>query len=194
MPEISEQELLELRTLQTTVGAMLKNPKARRKVLEAQKDVNPKADIPELDTPDPIEERFASSAKQVADLQKQIADDKAEREKNETIARLQGQQSAQESELRRAGWTDSGIAEVKKLADEKGILDLKVVADHYEKMHPPQDPVQPRGTGGWNFLEQPADGDADIKALIESKGENPSLLDKMARDALNEFRGNAPRR
>ena len=42
-------------------------------------------------------------------------------------------------------------------------------------------------------MENVNDGEKDLKALIDSKGENNVLIDKMAREALFEVRGQTRR-
>src|SRR5229473_2345550 len=39
------------------------------------------------------------------------------------------------------------------------------------------------------LADEPADGDADLKRLIETKGESMPLTDKMVREALADHRG-----
>ena len=87
-------------------------------------------------------------SKTVADLRKEIADDKAEREKKIRLDALNGTVEGGLAKLRRAGWTDEGLTEVRKLMDEKGILDSEIAAAYYEKQHPPQTPATPSGVGG----------------------------------------------
>jgi CubicO group peptidase (beta-lactamase class C family) len=55
-------------------------------------------------------------------------------------------------------------------------------------LNPPQAPVQ-QSTGGWDFLTMPQEGGEDLKRLVETKGENDRLVDKMAFEALKEIRG-----
>jgi len=187
--EIDEVELLRLKRQDQTVHALMSNPKAKRKILEAYKEQNPNAKIPELEIEEAARKPVEDLSKTVADLQKQLADDKAEREKTASLDALNGKVEAGLAKLRRAGWTDEGLAEVRKLMDEKGILDPQIAADHYEKQHPPAAPATPSGVGGWNFVENVQDSEADLKKLVESKGNNEALADKMAREALQEVRG-----
>ena len=187
--EIDEVELLRLRRQDQTVHALMANPKAKRKVLEAYKEHDPSAKIPELDMEEAARKPVEDLSKTVAELQKQMADDKAEREKQAKLDQLNGSVEAGFAKLRRGGWQDEGIEAVRKLMDEKGILDPEIAAAYYEKQHPPQAPATPSGVGGWNFVENVQDSEADLKKLLESKGNNESLADKMAREALQEVRG-----
>jgi len=199
--EIDEVELLRLRKLETQVGALLKNPGARKKLASAVKDVSPKDPLAaEADAVDPVEQRFT-------DLQAKLdAETKARVEaetKRDQEAKLSGLRTLRETGLRqlRSGehdgskWTDDGIRAVEALMEQKGILDPLDAAAIYEKAHPPQMPINPSsGTGGWNFMAPPAETETDLKALIESKGENIPLVDKIAWGAIQEVRGAQPSR
>ena len=187
--EIDEVELLRLRRQDQTVHALMANPKAKRKVLEAYKEHDPNAKIPELEMEEAARKPVEDLSKTVADLQKQLADDKAEREKQAKLDQINGSVEAGFAKLRRGGWQDEGIEAVRKLMDEKGILDPEIAAAYYEKQHPPQAPATPSGVGGWNFVDNVQDTEKDLKSLLESKGNNEALADKMAREALQEVRG-----
>ena len=85
--------------------------------------------------------------------------------------------------------TAAGEESVRKLMEEKGITDPEIAWAYHQRLHPPQSPIQNSGSGAWNFLEPPADDQVDLKRLIETKGESIPLIDKMARDALADIRG-----
>ena len=187
--EIDEVELLRLRKQDQTVHALMGNPKAKKKIFEAYKEANPNARIPELEMEEAAREPVMKLEQTVADLQKQIADDKAEREKQAKLSAPTGNIDKGKAKLRKDGWTDEGIGAVEKIMEERGILDIEVAAAFYEKQNPPQVPATPRGMGGWNFVEQVNDSEADLKKLLDTRGNNEVLADKMAREALNEFRG-----
>jgi hypothetical protein len=193
--EVDEVDLQRSVKAREFVETIWNNPKARRKLLEAQKEVKPDDPmVKELDRPDPIEDRFAALTKQNDELRKEIADDKAKREQDDKLSQLKRQRADGIAQLRRDRWTDEGIKGVEAIMEEKGILDPLDAAAIFEKAHPPQDPILPGGSGSWNFLEPaPAESD-DLKKLIETKGENNFLLDKMAREALMEVRGPTQRR
>jgi hypothetical protein len=78
--------------------------------------------------------------------------------------------------------------------DAKGILDPEDAALIFERDNPPPPPAMPGGSGPWNFMEPSPESGDDIKKLIESKGENGLLLDKMVREGLAEVRGTQGRR
>lgn len=193
--EVDEAELLRLRKNEAALGAILKNPAARKKLAGAVKDVLPEDPLAkEADKLDPVEQRFDELSKQNRELTELIAADKAQRERDSKMAALQSEHERGFAELRSQKWTADGIAAVKKVMEEKGILDVAIAAKWVESQMPPQNPVTPGGTGSWGFMDIPSgDGDADIKKLIETKGENAGLLHKMAHDAIAEVRG-TPRR
>lgn len=191
LTEVDETELLRLRRLGETVGAMTKSPSAKRKLLEALKDIRPDdPSVKELERPDPVEQRFDELAKANAELRKQVEDDKSERERSAKLDDIKRQQDDGFAKLRQARWTDDGIAKVKAVMEEQGILNVEIAAKWIEsQLPPPSEPVMPGGHGAWNFQDSLTDGDVDLKKLIESKGENEGLLRKMAGEAILEVRG-----
>lgn len=192
--EVDEQELLRLRRAGDTVAAMLKTPAARKKLAAAMKDIKPDDPLAkEADQVDPIEARFDELSKANAALAKQISDDNAKREHDARISSLQSEQDRGFAVLRQAKWTDDGIAKVKKVMEEKGILDVAIAANWVESQMPLASPINPSASGSWGFMEAPGEGADDIKKLIESKGENVGLLHKMAGDAIAEVRGTSRR-
>jgi len=189
--EVDESEFLRSKQAREFVEAIYKNPKARRKLLEAQKEVKPDDPaVKELDQPDPNEQRFSALEKELAEERKARHEAEEKRERDEKISTLQRQKTEGIAQLRSRGWTDEGLKGVEDIMEKKGILDPLDAAAIFERDHPPQAPLMPNGTGSWNFLgDIPTSEDGDLKKLIESRGENNPLLDKMARDALMEVRG-----
>ena len=111
--EIDEAELLRLRRIGDTVGAMSRSPSAKRKLLEALKDVNPEDPaVKELDKPDPTEDRFSKLERELADERAARAADKLETEKNSKLDKIRSEQDAGFAALRRDKWTEIGRAHV----------------------------------------------------------------------------------
>lgn len=192
--EVDEEQLLSDQKLRATVGRLMANPKAKLLIQEAAKVVDPTANTPELDAVRAAGEKLDPVSKELSELRKEMAEEKANREARERLQALNAQHEAGFSRLRQQGWTDKGIEEVRKIMEEKGILDHDIAAAYHEKLHPPQNLVTPNGSGGWNFMDQvSADTDADLKKLIETKGDSIPLIDKMARDALTEHRNQSRR-
>ena len=193
--EHDEVDLMRLRKQDQTVHALLANPKAKKKIFEAYKEQWPDARIPELELEEAARAPVVELETKVQELQKKIDEDKAEREKEAKLAALNGTVETGMAKLRQSGWTDEGLGEVKKLMEERGILDPEIAAAYYEKQHPPQLPATPSGVGGWNFMEAPAEGDEYTKALISSRenANNEALAMREAGKALQDFRGNSRR-
>lgn len=195
--ELDEVELQRLQKQDRTVHTLMANPKAKRKILEAYKDVDPNARIPELEVEEAARAPVQALEKTVSELQQTITKDREDRDNEKRLSALNGSVESGIAKLRRAGWTDDGLAEVRKLMDERGILDPEIAAAYYEKQHPPQNPANPSGVGGWNFMEAPAEDDTYIKAIVASKSaaDNDQLVMNEARKTVNEFRQqNAARR
>jgi hypothetical protein len=186
--EVDEEEFLVNKRVRDALAKIAADPKARLKLQEAHKMVDPNAKTPELDTMAPVNEQLTAMQKRLDDAEKKAADEKAEREKQDKLNALQGTVAAGLNRLRQDGWTDEGIKAVEKIMEERGIIDPEIAAAYHEKLHPPQAPITPSGSGAWNFMEMPKEGDDDLKRLIETKGESTPLLDKMVRDTLSEVR------
>src|SRR5229473_4906350 len=168
--EIDELEFQQNKNLRDTISKMMANPKAKRKLLEAEKVLFPDKKIPEIDDPNPTEEALASARKDFEDYKKEQSDKEAKREQEDKIRSLTAQKNEGIAQLRRDGWLKESIEEVEKIMDEKGILDPMIAAAYYEKMHPPSDPVMPGGSGSWGFLEHnAADQDEFTKQLLATK-------------------------
>lgn len=188
--EVEESELLSGRKVVAAVDAMLKNPKARKLVLQAQKEINPNAVIPEIDAAAPVNEAIGKITSEFeafkADQAKKESDrDTAEKKKELQSAWMKGQSAARDE-----GYDAEGIANLEKFMEEKGIFDHEIAIPAYERLHPRPVPVQPSGMGMWGMLDPQGDkADDTMKKLIESKGEDEGLLASMVRTAQNEYRG-----
>lgn len=191
--EIDEIEYQNLKRLQGVASKIIANPKAKALLEQAHKTVDPQALTPTLDQEKATAEPVQAALKRVEELEAQIKKDKDERDNAEKLARLNSSVEAGFAKLRADGWQEDGIKKVDELMKEKGILDPVIAAAYIEKSMPKPDPVTPSGTGSWNFIEGVQDGEADLKKLIDSKGNNEPLADKMARDALSEIRGQSRR-
>lgn len=194
MVEVDELALQQSNKLRQTVESWMKNPKSRRKILEAQKLIDPKAEIPELDEPDPLETVKKETAAEIAALKKQIEDDKAARERDAKLSSYQTLREQGFKQLRSQRWTDDGIKAVEKIMEDKGILDPLDAAAIFERDHPPQTPIVPIGTGAFNFGEMPSGEDADskyVENLLKAgkTGVSDSTLMARTYQAINDIRG-----
>jgi hypothetical protein len=187
--EVDEEQYNSGQVLKQKLGQIFANPDAKKLLQKAHKMVDPKAITPELDA----DEKMTASE---SALRKEFEDYKAAQEKKESEALEASQKTQGEARwnagrdaLRQRGFTEDGIKAIEELMAKEGITNHKIAADSWERDNPPAMPAMPGGTGGWNFLDQSAsDSDEDIKKLISTRGDNDSLVEKMALQTLAEMR------
>jgi hypothetical protein len=187
--EVDEDQLAADATLRARVQKLLAHPEAGKLIEAANKLVDPNAPTPRLDADKTKQDLAKTVTEELAALRKEREDEKAERERQSKLDQLGNSIQTGLAGLRRQGWTDEGIAAVQKIMEEKGITDPEIAAAYHEKLHPPMTPGAPGAGGAWNFMEPSTQDNDDLKKLIETKGENVPLLDKMVRDALVDVRG-----
>lgn len=191
--EVDEAEFRRFQQLQSATDLMLKNPKSRRLLEQAHRTVDPNAPAPLLDHEAEINAPLEALRKEFSDYKTAAEKKEADADAKAKIASISNSIEAGIARLRQARWTDEGIAAVRKLMDEKGILDVDDAVAIFERHNPPPPPIAPRGAGAWNFIEGVSDGEADLKKLLETKADYEPVVDKMARDALAEVRGQSSR-
>jgi len=192
--EVDEATLLAQQQISALVDVISKNPAARKLFHQAVKTARPDAVIPEVDAAQPLLDEIAAERKAREALEKKIADKDAAEEAARRTADFQNSWERQKDRLRDEGWMDDGIAEVEKLAQERGIVDLEAAALLHQKLHPPAEPITPNGLGGFDIFQMPAEEDAAMKKLLESKGEDESALRSMVNTALTDVRSGSRRR
>lgn len=186
--EVEESAFLSSQAVVNTVNAMLANKDARKLLLQARKISDPNAVIPELDAAAPINAQVDEIKAMLASERAERAAEKAEREQQAQIQAFQQSWERQKSQLRNQGWREDGIEAIEKHAQERGIADLEIAAAHWEKLHPPAEPVQPNGSGSWGFFDQSPDDDKFIKAMIDSRGEDDGALNAEIAATLRDYR------
>jgi len=192
--ELTEEQIRADAQVRDMLKGIAANPKARALLQQAHKLAKPDAVVPELEQQEAVNSAIGELKKTVTDfIEGQTA---AQKKAAEDAAQAQAQRRYDDgmAKLRAAGVTEEGLKEVEKIMASEGILNPEIAWNHFEKLHPQPAPILPSGTGSWNFAQLTSDTDADIKSLIDSRGDNAQTLDKMARDALNEVRGGTPRR
>jgi hypothetical protein len=198
--EIDEEDVRKSVALRSQIETWMRNPAAKRKLLEARKAAEPDAKIPELDQPDPVEQRFAAMEKQLADERKAREEAEAKRESDTKLSALQTSIETGIEKLRREQrLTDEGVVALRKIMDDEGIVKPDIAWAVFQQRHPPADPITPRGHGAWNFMDAPVDGDADADAIKEllaagndfahgSEGPMDRATQKLVRKALADTR------
>src|ERR1700733_7794528 len=186
--EVDESELGHLKKIQATLAKINADPEGKRLLQKAHKKIDPQAITPDLDADAEKEKLTTDTTTKIAELEAKILADKAEREKNESLAALNKKFEDGRAELRKQRYTPEGIEAVEKFMQERGIPDHLVAAAYLEKQNPPQEILSPRAFGGFNFVEPPKDDDAFLKALLDSKGDDDGAVLRAAADAVGDLR------
>ena len=187
--EIDEFRLTALTNVASTIDKMLSNPKTRRKILEAQKELNPNLAIPEIDEVDRGVARYNELDTKITESRKQLEAVEARIAERERLATLTAQWEGGRSKLRKSGWTDESIPGIEKLMEERCIADHEAAAALYEKLNPPaaSGPLSPGGNRFDLFSAKKnfANDDA-MKALMA--GNDDAFLSQVIPQTLNEMR------
>ncbi len=191
--EVDESEFAALKRVRDTVAKIANAPEAKKLMQKAHKLVDPNAVTPDLDADEAETKTKTEWQTKFQELEAKIATDKAEREKNDSLAALNSKFEAGRAALRDQRYTAEGIEAVEKFMNERGIPDHLVAAAYLEKQNPPQEVMNPRAFGSFNFVEPPKDDDTFLKALLDSKGDDDSAVLKAAVEAVGDLRGNARR-
>lgn len=189
--EVDETQLASLQNTAKIVQGMLNNPKTRRKVLEAYKEHNPTAAIPELDVTEPVVERMNNLEGAVIEFMKTERENR-DKEKTETqLDRIRQQAEQGRRMLSDRGYTAEGITKLEEFRNQKGLVDYNDAVRLYELDNPPPAVAEP--TGGMNFFDM-IHGNQEVednfnKRLHDSQGQDDSVVDRMARQAIQDMRG-----
>ena len=187
--EIDEADLAHYRNVTGFLDRALKNPATRKKILEAQKTLDPNASIPELDVSAPIMSELETMRADQQKLREEMAADKAKRDDESRMEKLTSKWMKGRALLEDAGYTSEGIQRIEKMMEEEGIASHAVALSHYERLNPPPAPVNP-SAAGFTLLEQVQDGTDDyVKALMSSKGKDEGALQSQIRSTLSNIRG-----
>jgi hypothetical protein len=193
--EVDEAEYNQMVALRGVATKIAADPKARKIFESAHKMVDPNALTPLTDAEkaqlEPVNAIKSELSAEIAALKKEREDEKRDR----TLAALAAKQTEGLAKLRRAGYTDEGVAAIQKLMEDKGLPDVEDAVAIFERNNPPPLPSTPSGgIGSWSFTDSAGEADKNIKDLISTRGDSEQIADRMAREALNDFRGQMGRR
>jgi K+/H+ antiporter YhaU regulatory subunit KhtT len=189
--EVTEEAWNRALQIEGALAKIVNNSQAKLLLQKAHKLADPTAITPELDRENAENDRVAGIKKEFDEYKAEQAKREAEAEQQRKITELSQKIDAGLSDLKsRHRLTDEGVAAVRKIMDEEGIINPATAYAALEKRHPPQDLLTPRGNTSWNFM---AIDDADTgagyaKKLIETKGQNDLVLDREVFAALNDVR------
>jgi hypothetical protein len=196
--EIDEEEYGRNKRIIDTLAKIASDPKRKAKLEALHKEVDPNVPTPTLEAEKALLEPVEAVKKELDAYKKAQEEKETKALADKQQAEWSSKWSAGQQKLKDRGYTPEAIAKFEEDMAQKGITDHELYADAWEKRNPAPPPAMPGGTGSWNFLEIPTeDKDKDIQRLIEQtakKETSDAVADKMARDALNEFRGAVGRR
>lgn len=188
--EVEESAVKALSAINAEVQAMLADPKVRPEFLKAYKAKFPGVAIPEIDARAPVDAA-------VAELRKELADEKAARAKereDEETKRKAGEFTAWREKghslLRSRGVTEKGIEAVEKLMQGRGLSDFEAAFATWRMNEPPEAPIESKAYspsfGMRSLTRQSADD--DVKLLF--KGGKAHAGEEFARQKTAEFFAN----
>src|SRR5258708_2828947 len=182
--EVDEAEFLANKKLRETVRKMLEKPSAAKLLKLAEKEIDPTISHPEIEMERAVDEKVGALTKTVTDF---IAESKTAREKDAEDRRLERLQESMESGITRLkaeeGLTDEGEKALRELMTKKGIPDVDDAWAIFQRHNPPPPPAAPSSGRMFDVISAAKNGDDEfIKGMIESRGENQSLVDKVAWD------------
>ena len=184
--EIEESDLLSLQHISSVVDAVMKQPATRAQFLRLAKTAKPELSIPEVDAAAPVIGAVNGLNKKMDDFIAAQAEKERKAEEQSHINALQSRWASAEENLRRAGWRQQGIDQVRQFAEANGIADLTIAADAFERRNPQPGPADSRV--GWNLFTGPEAEDTYVQDQMNAQGESDSRLDKEIRDTLAEIR------
>ena len=190
MPEIDETRLGNLNTIAQIADGLLKNPKTRKKYLEAVKEAHPNIPIPELDAAEPITNDMKAFKDEILGELKKDREAREKRDQDLLLGSVRQQYDKGKQELAELGYTAEGIADVEKFMEANGLTDFTLARKAYEFDNPRPAPARPSRGNYFDMIESKnaKDGDDYIKKLFETGGQDESVLDAQINTVLTEAR------
>lgn len=189
MPEIDETRLGSLTAIAQIADSVLKNPKTRKKYLEAIKEARPDIPIPEIDAAQPVATEIASIREEFTKELKALREDRDNEKKDRLLGSVRDQYNKGKQELLDLGYTPEGVADIEKFMEANNLTDFSLARKAYEFDNPRPAPARPSRGNYFDLMEQKTAGSDDyIKKLFETGGQDESVLDAQISTVLAEAR------
>lgn len=189
MPEIDETRLGSLNAIAQIADSVLKNPKTRKKYLEAIKEARPDIPIPEIDAAQPVQTEIADIKKFFSDKFDALSKERDDEKKDRLLGTVRAQYDKGKQELLDLGYTPEGVADVEKFMEANSLTDFSLARKAYEFDNPRPAPARPSRGNYFDMMEQKTAGSDDyIKKLFETGGQDESVLDAQISTVLAEAR------
>jgi len=190
MVEISEEEYARHKRVLDTVTKMARHPKAAKLLEQANKELDPNAATPIADADAKVREPVSALEKKIDEFIASQAENSKKADKDAKESALKEKWEAGRAELKKDRWNDEGIKALEDFMEKHGIVDHQIGLAAFEKIHPPPAPAMPVNTGSWDW-GQGENPDKTVDKLVETiggKGNPDPIVDRMAYNALSEFR------
>lgn len=187
--EIDERELATYKQVYGFVTTALNNPKTRRKILEADKTLNPEKAIPELDESNPLHDELKALREDIAKEREERRAVEEAKKTEDSKAEWDRQWSRGQQKLRDLRVSDEAIQQIETLMHDRNIVDHEAGLALFEKMHPPAPPVMSGSSRfGWFDGADREDGPPDVKMLLDQ--DYDGFLGQAIDKARSDFRAN----
>jgi hypothetical protein len=189
MTEIDETRLGSLNAIAQIADSLLKNPKTRKKYLEAVKEARPDLPIPEIDAAAPVQVEVNSIREEFTKELKALREERENEKKDRQLDSIRSQYNKGKQELADLGYTTEGIADLEKFMETNGLTDFTLARKAYEFDNPRPAPARPSRNNFFDAQEARAAGTDDyIKKLFDTGGQDESVLDAQINTVLAEAR------
>ena len=186
--EVDETRLHNLTTIAQIADGLMKTPAARRKYLEAVKQVYPNVSIPEIDAARPVLEDVEKVKTAVFDEIKKLREDLQKDQEGRQVSAVKLKYEQGRQSLIDLGYTPEGVADVEKFMTDNGIMDWNIARKSIEYDNPRPAPARPSRGNMFDVIESKTTGDDYIKKLFETGGKDESVLDDQINKVLAESR------
>jgi hypothetical protein len=190
MPEIDETRLGSLNAIAQIADSLLKNPKTRKKYLEAVKEARPDLPIPEIDAAQPVAAEVNAIREEFTKELKSLREEREKEKSDRMLSSVKESYAKGKQELADLGYTPEGIADVEKFMETNGLTDFALARKAYEYDNPRPAPARPSRGNYFDMMESKnaTDGNDYIKKLFETGGQDESVLDAQISTVLAEAR------
>lgn len=176
MVQVDEDQLKLLATARNLLAQLTDNPKTKRRVEAAIKELHP-----QVQTSDELAEPYVKPLQEKIDaLEKRLQED--------DDRKVTDRYMAQFGALKDQGFTDDGVEKIKKMMVDRNIPDVDAAVALFERQNPKQ-PEAPQGlrSNAWTLGDAETDKDKMDRLM---KDETQFARDE-AVTVLNEFRANS---
>lgn len=188
--EIDENQLMTLQRNTQLLANALQSPKARDTLLRALKAGNPDLPIPEIDAKEPVLEELNKLREEMSAFKGEMTAAEAKREEEKQQSQLQAKWQKGRDLAQKNGYVGDGLEELEKFMEEKGVADHEIAIAAFERLHPPQKPVEST-SGRFNLFEKPSEENKLLEDYLKQGANNEGMFEAAVDQELRKIRGMA---